>query len=161
MQDADEPEPHPIDLASLERGALITQEQIEKAIKHPVGTDEGRLEVLGFKFFVQSALESMWGDGPVIVRQRTYRDDSGAKCVGLKILTNAEASEYLPKNQMAHLGRVVQRHGQMTALDCEGLSDDQRRRLSRNVERSSAVTLALLVAQKEAAKLAKAKEVSE
>jgi len=111
----------PLNIESLGKGDVITQETLIKVIGHPLGSTAYEFGLLGLREKIMDEKELL-GD-PVTVRVSKGN---------IEILTDELSSQYNNKRFRSHIGKMLVTHGRMMQVDEANLEDaDQKRHRSR------------------------------
>lgn len=117
----------PLDFDKLQRGDILSPEQVEAAVLKSRTDPDYRLRCLGLRNMIEAHFADVRGDIATVV----VRND------GLQILTHAEQAEYAPMKQAQAIRAYRKRHLELGAVDAAQLpSDEARQRLARAQELS-------------------------
>ena len=129
----------PLDFDVLEKGSVVTRAEIEHIYRVTYGTDQYSLKALA----LGQAIETMLDARGLCV---TVKIDKGE----LRILTDAEASEYNRCEAMRGFKRMMRRHRKGAEVQIDNLTPAQAIAHDRGLQVSGAMIFAAKKAKKEA-----------
>ena len=115
----------PLDIESLSKGDVITQETLIKIVGHPVGTPAYEFGLLGLREKIMDEKEVL-GD-PVTVRVSKGN---------IEVLTDELSSQYNNKRFKSHIGKMLTTHGRMMQVDESNLDEPDLNRHRKRIKRN-------------------------
>ncbi len=109
---------YPIDFESIQKGDVITEDVIERAMDCKVGTKQ-------YEFRMMALGAMIWQRTGFVVKGQNYTQ--------LRVLTDEEAVPYSAKTFRTGQRKMRRGHVQSQSIDVEELSEDSKRTLRNNI----------------------------